>query len=167
LPLRKASPADIPVIHSLAERIWIKHYIPIIGEQQVNYMLGKMYAAETLRDQITKGSPQFYMVENENEAIAFISWENKNASEAFIHKFYVLNDKQRKGVGMNAFNDLLLEFPDTKTIRLQVNRMNYTAVNFYFKCGFTIESVADFDIGRGYFMNDFIMLWKKPEVPNQ
>ena len=41
-----------------------------------------------------------------------------------------------------------------------VNRMNYKAVNFYFKSGFTIEKVADFDIGDGYFMNDFVMIWE-------
>jgi ribosomal protein S18 acetylase RimI-like enzyme len=43
-------------------------------------------------------------------------------------------------------------------MRLQVNRQNYTAINFYFKLGFTIERVADFDIGHGFFMNDFVML---------
>jgi hypothetical protein len=38
--------------------------------------------------------------------------------------------------------------------------MNYKAINFYFKNGFTIEKVADFDIGDGYFMNDFVMIWE-------
>jgi len=45
-------------------------------------------------------------------------------------------------------------------LRLQVNRQNYKAVNFYFKMGFIIESVGDFDIGGGYFMNDFVMVRK-------
>ena len=48
-----------------------------------------------------------------------------------------------------------------QTIRLQVNRMNYKAINFYFKHGFVIEKVADFDIGDGYFMNDFVMIWRR------
>jgi ribosomal protein S18 acetylase RimI-like enzyme len=47
-----------------------------------------------------------------------------------------------------------------KTIRLTVNRQNFKSINFYFKLGFKIEKVADFDIGNGYFMNDFVMLWK-------
>ena len=163
MSLKKAIASDIPIIHSLAERIWLKHYIPIIGEQQVTYMLGRMYSEETLRNQIINGPQQFYLIENENDIIGFISWENQNDSEAFIHKFYILSEQQRKGTGIRAFNDLLIEFPGINKIRLQVNRMNYTAVNFYFKTGFLIESVADFDIGNGYFMNDFIMLWKKPE----
>jgi len=47
---------------------------------------------------------------------------------------------------------------NNRPIRLQVNRKNYKAINFYFKNGFTIESVGDFDIGGGYYMNDFVMI---------
>jgi hypothetical protein len=43
---------------------------------------------------------------------------------------------------------------------LTVNRKNYKAINFYFKNGFTIKEIADFDIGNGFFMNDFIMIKK-------
>ncbi|MDB5281655.1 MAG: N-acetyltransferase, partial [Bacteroidota bacterium] len=46
----------------------------------------------------------------------------------------------------------------SKSIRLQVNRLNYKAVNFYFKVGFIIEAVGDFNIGADYYMNDFVMI---------
>ncbi|MBK7966419.1 MAG: hypothetical protein IPK10_14825 [Bacteroidetes bacterium] len=42
---------------------------------------------------------------------------------------------------------------------MTVNRTNLKAINFYFKKGFTIEEVKDFDIGNNYFMNDFVMLY--------
>ena len=77
----------------------------------------------------------------------------------FIHKFYVDTQTQRTGVGRAFFDFLLKEFKP-EVIRLQVNRMNYKAINFYFKNGFVIEKVADFDIGDGYFMNDFVMIWE-------
>jgi hypothetical protein len=41
-----------------------------------------------------------------------------------------------------------------------VNRQNYKAINFYFKLGFKIQTVADFDIGNGYVMNDFVMVFE-------
>jgi diamine N-acetyltransferase len=50
--------------------------------------------------------------------------------------------------------------PDTSELRLTVNRKNFKAINFYFKNGFIIESVKDFDIGNGYLMEDFVMLRK-------
>jgi ribosomal protein S18 acetylase RimI-like enzyme len=48
-----------------------------------------------------------------------------------------------------------------RELRLQVNRQNVVAINFYFKAGFVIEKSADFDIGDGYFMNDFIMYFTR------
>jgi RimJ/RimL family protein N-acetyltransferase len=73
----------------------------------------------------------------------------------------LLQTKQRKGSGTQAFHLILNQFPELTEIRLQVNRQNYQAINFYFKIGFVIDKVADFDIGDGYFMNDFIMKWEK------
>jgi ribosomal protein S18 acetylase RimI-like enzyme len=76
----------------------------------------------------------------------------------FLNKLYVMPDLQRSGVGRALLDFAINEF-DIKTLRLQVNRQNYKAINFYFKYGFIIEKVADFDIGDGYQMNDFIMVW--------
>ena len=45
-------------------------------------------------------------------------------------------------------------------LRLTVNRQNFKSINFYFKNGFKIDHVEDFDIGNGYVMNDFVMLWE-------
>jgi ribosomal protein S18 acetylase RimI-like enzyme len=44
-----------------------------------------------------------------------------------------------------------------RSITLTVNRQNYKAINFYFKNGFTIDHIANFDIGKGYVMEDFVM----------
>ena len=61
----------------------------------------------------------------------------------------------------NSFLLLLDLFPDLNTMRLTVNRSNFKSINFYFKLGFIIEEVKDFDIGNNYFMNDFIMIYKR------
>jgi predicted lactoylglutathione lyase len=45
---------------------------------------------------------------------------------------------------------------EQNTISLQVNRFN-KAKDFYTKIGFTIKEEKDFDIGNGYFMNDYVM----------
>jgi ribosomal protein S18 acetylase RimI-like enzyme len=54
--------------------------------------------------------------------------------------------------------DYIVDIRNPKTIRLTVNRQNYKSINFYFKNGFKIERVEDFDIGSGFWMNDFIMI---------
>ena len=161
MQIRRAILSDASIIQRLAESIWWKHYPSIIGEEQVRFMLNKMYNMENIEKQISKEEQQYFILENDAQDLGFISIELRENSEAFINKFYILQDQQRKGSGAFAFQLLLKQFPSIQTIRLQVNRQNYQAINFYFKQGFVIEEVADFDIGDGYFMNDFIMKWNK------
>jgi ribosomal protein S18 acetylase RimI-like enzyme len=159
MQIRRAILSDAIIIQRLAESIWWKHYPSIIGEVQVRFMLHKMYNLGTLENQISEGKQLYFILENDAQDLGFISIELRENSEAFINKFYILQDQQRKGSGAFAFKLLLKIFPKINCIRLQVNRQNYQAINFYFKQGFVIEEVADFDIGDGYFMNDFIMKW--------
>jgi ribosomal protein S18 acetylase RimI-like enzyme len=61
------------------------------------------------------------------------------------------------GIGAKVFEQILEFVKENKKISLQVNRKNFKSINFYFKQGFTIEYVKDFEIGNGYLMEDFIM----------
>jgi ribosomal protein S18 acetylase RimI-like enzyme len=156
----QATLADLDKIIVLAHKIWNDHYPEIIGQEQVDYMLEKMYDAESLKQQMQSNDLFFLAYPTEYEApIAFISIKEVENGSFFIHKFYVNTQIQRSGVG-RAFFEFVVKNFNPEVIRLQVNRMNYKAINFYFKNGFTIEKVADFDIGDGYFMNDFVMIWE-------
>ena len=165
LQLQKASPNQSGLIGTLARKIWIDHYAPMIGTEQVNYMLAKFYSDESLRQQM-EDRQVFYFIEKDLETVGFISVSEIETSDWFIHKFYILPHKQGSGIGKEAFKNLLDITAPARTIRLTVNRRNYKTINFYFKNGFTIEEVKDSDIGSGYFMNDFVMLFKKqPHYP--
>ena len=160
LTVRIATSADAELIAELADKIWKHHYVPIIGIDQVNYMLSKMYSKESLINQMKNDGHVFYIgYDNDNEAIAYASISDKNG-DLFLHKFYIDSDRQTKGFGTKLAAIVEQKYPHKKTMQLTVNRQNYKAINFYFKQGFKIECVADFDIGSGYFMNDFVMVKK-------
>jgi ribosomal protein S18 acetylase RimI-like enzyme len=164
LTLKPATENDFSVIEKLAHTIWHKHYIPIIGETQVNYMLAKMYAHQALQKQMKEGQ-HFYLVLNNNKEDGFISVSSSNnGKDLMLHKFYILQEHQNKGLGTLVFKKLSEEFYTPASIRLTVNRQNFKSINFYFKLGFKIEKVADFDIGDNYFMNDFVMLWENKKL---
>ncbi len=163
ISLAKASVEDIPTIQVLAHRIWWAHYPGIISEAQITYMLERMYSDESLRHQMTQEGVQYWLVELvPGEAIGFIALSRVAPEQYFIHKFYLDTHQQGKGLGVEAFQHLLEHYPDAREIRLTVNRQNYKSINFYFKIGFRIERCADFDIGDGFFMNDFVMCWRRP-----
>lgn len=160
--LIRANESELSQIADLAKQIWYDHYIKIIGREQVDYMLKKMYAIDALNQQIREGQ-EFYFIQFNNKHLGFVSISNKGDGQWFIHKLYIQSSEQNKGLGSMVMNELwstlLNKDTHTKlTIKLTVNRQNYTSINFYFKHGFKIEEVADFDIGDGYFMNDFIMV---------
>ena len=163
LRLQAATLANVSVISDLAESIWRRHYPAIIGLQQVEYMLEKLYSKQTLEEQVGEATQLYFLLVEvgASNPIGFLSVEIRSENSGFISKFYVLQIAQRTGHGSAAFNALVDKFPSITEFRLQVNRQNIQAINFYFKQGFTIEKTADFDIGSGYFMNDFIMLWRR------
>jgi diamine N-acetyltransferase len=166
IKLIPASTADSAQISSLAAKIWHQYYPAIISQEQISYMLGMMYSHSSLTEQMELKGHRFFFIGHNNEKIGFISVCSENGSEWFMNKFYIDQEVAGKGIGSEAFGKLC-EIIKPRVMRLTVNRQNYKAINFYFKQGFTIEKVADFDIGQGYVMNDFVMIWKNTATTSQ
>lgn len=160
--LRLATPADAPTIHALAHRIWWAHYPDIVTPAQIEFMLERGYSEPALIQQMAEGQV-FHLVfgAEQTEPLGYISISPKGPGAYFIHKYYLDGAQQGKGFGAQAFQQLLVQYPDLLEVRLAVNRKNYKSINFYFKIGFTIHHCMDVDIGNGFFMNDFEMIWKK------
>jgi hypothetical protein len=152
--LELAEVKDISTLATLAERIWWEHYPAIITYEQIRYMLKKMYSTEVLQKQISGSQQIFYLIKSEKDAVGFIAVSETDSGNWMLHKFYLLKENRTQGLGSIAFRQLVPLLKNPKTIRLTVNRMN----------GFIIEKVADFDIGNGFFMNDFVMIWEKKNL---
>jgi RimJ/RimL family protein N-acetyltransferase len=157
LHLKVAEEKDLNIISTLAKVIWNAHYVSIVGQKQVDYMLSKIYNHESLIEQLVQKKHIFYLIQNNDESIGFISISSENQKDYFLHKFYIDQQKSNAGIGTEMLN-LLLEKINPKSLTLTVNRQNYKSINFYFKNHFKINRVEDFDIGDGYQMNDFVMV---------
>ena len=157
ISFRRADESDLPTIIALAQQIWQDWYPAVIGQKQVDYMLARMYSATALQTQMQEEEQQFYLLLLDNQAIGYAAISEKTPQDFFIHKFYIHTHQHRRGLG-GQFLQYIIDTYQPQTLRLTVNRQNYIPINFYFRQGFTIEQVADFDIGDGYFMNDFVML---------
>ena len=123
-------------------------------------MLKNMYSEKSLQAQMEAGHLYFVFYLS-GKPQGYISISKKNDSEFFLHKFYMDKSEQGKGNGKKIFAEILARFPELKIMRLQVNRKNYKSINFYFRLGFVIEEAKDFDIGEGYFMQDFVMVYNR------
>ena len=157
ISFKKASLSDIPLIRSLADRIWWRHYPAIITNDQIEYMLELMYSEQSITEQMQKHQ-NYTLIYADGEPVGYYAVSEKSPGHFFLHKFYIDTEKHRKGIGAAAFDHIKEnDCKNFKEITLQVNRRNIKAVNFYFKHGFVIDYIDDFDIGNGYTMDDFFM----------
>lgn len=155
--IRKATIVDIPLIRELTFNVWPQTYAAIISAQQIEFMLEMMYSEASLKKQMNEGA-QFIIVYDESEPVGFASYQKVSPTIFKLHKIYVLLSQQGKGTGRLMIAYIIENIGQTgaTSLQLQVNREN-KAKKFYEKLGFTVIEEADFDIGNGYFMNDYIM----------
>jgi ribosomal protein S18 acetylase RimI-like enzyme len=156
MDIRLATALELPILESLAHEIWPHTYADIITKEQMDFMLNWMYSTETLVAQQQSGH-EFYLISKDNTDVGFIALEQAG-QELKVNKVYVLPEIQGSGAGKQLM-DKAIERAKTKNcthLFLQVNRAN-KAKFFYDKLGFTIRSEEDFDIGNGFFMNDYVM----------
>lgn len=75
-----------------------------------------------------------------------------------LHKLYVLPTKQKSGFGQKLLStvETIVKSEGGKYVELNVNRNN-AARFFYEKIGFFLLRTEDNYIGKGYWMNDFVM----------
>lgn len=153
-----ATKDDISVIRELAFTIWPETYKEILSLQQLNYMLEYLYSPAFLEDQMNKGHC-FLLVTNGDESIAFASYNQISNSHIFkLQKLYVSSKYQGKGIGKMLIEYLIEKVKGSKAtaLYLNVNRQNKAKL-FYEHLGFRVIGKEDIDIGKGYFMNDYIM----------
>ncbi len=51
---------EIATVATLADEMWNAHYVPIIGQSQVNYMLETFQSEETINKQISENFTYIY-----------------------------------------------------------------------------------------------------------
>jgi ribosomal protein S18 acetylase RimI-like enzyme len=162
MDIRLATEIELPILESLAREIWPHTYSDIITKEQMDFMLNWMYSKETLSKQLKAGH-EFYILKKDSTDIGFLAIEQAG-DELKVNKVYVLQTSQGLGAGKKLM-DKAIERAKAKRcsyIFLQVNRDN-TAKFFYDKLGFTIRREEKFDIGHGFFMDDYIMELKVEE----
>lgn len=157
MSLRKAYPGDIPLIKQMAEEVWPVTYSPILGPEQIDYMMKLMYSEHALEAQMRKGD-EFVIAYDGVAPIGFASVGLLEPRKYKLHKIYVMPSQQGRGAGKFIIDQLIsiMKAKDGDILQLNVNRFN-KARQFYERLGFEVIGEEDVDIGNGYFMNDYIM----------
>ncbi|HKZ64755.1 MAG TPA: GNAT family N-acetyltransferase [Chitinophagaceae bacterium] len=157
MTIRKAYPADIPLISNMAYKIWPQTYGNILSQEQIDYMLNLFYSEKVLHEQMQENI-EFIIAYDGVHPVGFASFGLIEPRVYKLHKIYVLPSQQGRGTGRFIIDQLekAMKAKGATSLQLNVNRQN-NAKNFYEKLGFAIIKEEDIDIGNGYFMNDYVM----------
>lgn len=147
---------EVLEVEKLGKEIWTEHYEPIIGIDQVNYMLDKFQSEKAISQQIDEGYEYYQLVEKD-ELIGYIAVEKRDEA-LFLSKIYIQKSQRGKGFGKQAMDFVFNRARDLNCslVRLTVNKYNSNSIKTYEKIGFKNIGPAVFDIGNGYIMDDFI-----------
>ena len=159
---RVITPDDIDTIVGLAREIWQQHFTPIIGAEQVEYMLEKFQSEKAISSQIYEGG-FYYRANVDNESIGYVGIiPELNTDKLMLSKIYVKQSKRGIGVGKNllAMVERQCLTMGKGVIWLTVNRYNDETISWYKYHGFEVVDEVKKDIGGGFFMDDYIMAKK-------
>ena len=157
--------ANLPEIARLAGVIWRAHYPGIITPGQIDYMLGKMYALETLKEDIQRRGIRYERLLVDGEPKGFAAYGPTEQTGVFkLHKIYLDPARHGRGLGSRLLAHCESEVRKLGASRLllTVNKQNTKAIAAYQRNGFAIVDAVVADIGGGFVMDDYVMAKELP-----
>ena len=153
----KIQSREIPIVQQLAREIWEEHYLKILSQEQIDYMLDLFYSEEKINSELEEGIVWELLWDGENP-IGYLVCKIET-EKIYISKIYLKAETRGKGLGKLLLNRAkeLAKQHQKKSIYLNVNKYNVDSIAFYERNGFTKVDEGVFDIGNGYVMDDYIL----------
>lgn len=148
-------------IADLAKIIWNEHFTPIIGKDQVDYMIEKFQSYPALREQIEDGY-EYYQLFDDGEFCGYTGIHPGGDNRLFLSKLYIKKECRGRHLATQAFLFLenLCRERGYSAIWLTCNKYNDNTLCVYRHLGFRTIDTQAADIGGGFIMDDYIMEYK-------
>ena len=149
---------DFRQLEPFAALIWEQHYTPIIGAEQVAFMLNKYQSAQAMFDQFSAGY-KYAVVISGGQKAGYFAYDGKAEKDVFISKLYIHKDFRRRGLGRGIRDFISKEARalGCMAMTLSVNKDNSDSIQFYTAYGFQTIKAQKVAIGEGYYMDDYVM----------
>lgn len=152
---------DFAPLAQLAAEIWHQHYAAIVSPEQLDYMLAGRYAPERLRQYVLGQDSWLRLLKVDGELVGYCSYAlTAKPHELKLEQLYLRFDQKGEGLGgrMLRHVDAEARLRGCTTVMLTVNKKNSESIAIYRKFGFVVREEAVFAIGRGYVMDDYVMV---------
>jgi GNAT superfamily N-acetyltransferase len=149
--------AGIERLLVLVREIWPEVFVPLIGKDQVDYMLTHYQGREAIAGDMERGI-RYFLVTREGGDIGYFAYALEE-DRLFISKIYLKKECRGLGLASGIFRYLeeLARGNRKGRLFLHVNRFNAKAVDVYLHRGFKIVNTVDEPLGERFFLNDYWM----------
>ncbi len=153
--------SEIQAIAALAEEIWNQHFVPIIGKEQVDYMVDKFQSYEALKNQISREGYEYFEIFYEGK-LAGYTGVHQEKDCLFLSKLYIHQSFRGRHLATKTLNFLteLCKELGLHKIWLTCNKDNENTLKIYGHLGFCITDSQVADIGNGFVMDDYILTYE-------
>jgi diamine N-acetyltransferase len=151
------SMAQIDELSRLADIIWREYYQPILGPDQVDYMLENIQSKANVEEEIEKGKLDYFLVKSAGNSAGYLAVQLQE-DKLFISKLYLLKEARGKGYAYQIMQKMveLAKNEKKRSLELTVNKHNEPSIAFYEKYGFIRTEAIISPIGGGFVMDDYI-----------
>jgi GNAT superfamily N-acetyltransferase len=157
----RTAEANLPAVSELAGVIWCACYPVIITNEQIDYMLARMYSLDVLRDEIRSQGIRYDQLLVDGKLAGFASYGPASQPSVMkLHKLYLLPELHGRGLGSYLLQRCEQEVraAGARRLMLSVNKRNTKAIAAYQRNGFVIAESVVTDIGGGFVMDDYVMV---------
>ena len=136
--VRRAVPADAEGIKHVARVTWNTAYAGIISGENQEQLLARWYAADALRDSISRQDSWLYVALADDQLVGFAQYVKREERTGQLTRIYVLPEWQRKSIGTLLLEEGLAALSDqgAREVLVQVEKENRVGKTFYEKRGF-------------------------------
>jgi len=156
----RAKEEHLSAISELAGVIWRACYPGIITNEQIDYMLARMYSLDVLRDEIRSQGIRHDLLLVDGKPAGFASYgPTSEPGMMKLYKLYLLPEMHGRGLGSRLLQHVEREVRAVagRRLILSVNKRNTKAITAYKRNGFAIVESVVTDIGGGFVMDDYVM----------
>jgi len=147
---------EIERLVGLIQEIWPEVFIPIIGKEQVAYMLVHYQGKDVITAEIERGV-RYFFVEDGERPVGYFAYSLETDHLA-ISKVYLKKEFRGQGLSSKVFAhfEKIAHNEKKRMLSLRVNRGNKQAIEVYLHRGFEIVKSVDQPLDR-FFLNDYVM----------
>jgi len=148
---------DINTVVVLTNSIWNEYYVPILGKNQVDYMLDNVFSENALVEQIEQGFI-YFLIEYGRKGVGCLGIQIRE-EDILVSNLYLCPKHQGLGIGRKtlAMVQNLSRSKGLKWVTMRVHKENIKAIVSCYRLGFKKTGEICRSIGGAYVIDDLIM----------